>query len=313
MSTLRRAALPLLVMLGLPGVLRADPPDRVARLSYFSGPVSFRPAAVDDWSDASTTYPLTIGDHIWTDDDARGEIRVGRSSIVRLGPFTAFSFLNLDDDTTQMRMSEGTLAVTVRELDENEVVEVDTPNAAVSLLRPGFYRVSVDQDGSQTSVTVRDGEVEVTAGGSAVPVYEGESIVVSGDEYSQPRYDIRAALGPDAWEDWCVERDRRDETLESRRYVSDRMVGYEDLDEYGRWRDDPEYGHVWSPISVVVNWAPYRYGHWAFVPPWGWTWVDQAPWGFAPFHYGRWAYRPWGWCWIPGTIVARPVYAPALV
>jgi hypothetical protein len=22
--------------------------------------------------------------------------------------------------------------------------------------------------------------------------------------------------------------------------------------------------------------------------PWGWTWVDNAPWGFAPFHYGRW-------------------------
>ena len=44
-----------------------------------------------------------------------------------------------------------------------------------------------------------------------------------------------------------------------------------------------------------MGWAPYHYGHWAWVDPWGWTWVDDAPWGFAPFHYGRWAYhRPRG-------------------
>ena len=47
--------------------------------------------------------------------------------------------------------------------------------------------------------------------------------------------------------------------------------------------------------------------------PWGWTWVDEAPWGFAPFHYGRWVYVGASWCWAPGTYVRRPVYAPALV
>ena len=58
---------------------------------------------------------------------------------------------------------------------------------------------------------------------------------------------------------------------------------------------------------------PYRYGHWVWVDPWGWTWIDDAPWGFAPFHYGRWVATPAGWGWIPGRIQARPVYAPALV
>lgn len=311
MRTARLALLPLAILLASPGLVGADPPGRVARLGYFSGSLSFRPASLDDWAPASPNYPLTTGDHLWADNDGRGEIHVGGSTIARLGPRTAFSFLNLDDQTAQMRVSEGSLAVTVTRLDEDEVVEVDTPNAAVSLLRPGFYRVDVREDGDETTVTVRHGEAEVTAGGGAVPVRSGDAAVVVGTDV--PRYDVREARGPDDWEEWCVDRDRREERIESRRYVSQGVVGYEDLDDYGRWRSDPEYGYVWVPSQVVVDWAPYRYGHWVWVPPWGWTWVDDAPWGFAPFHYGRWARRDWGWFWVPGTIVARPVYAPALV
>jgi hypothetical protein len=91
------------------------------------------------------------------------------------------------------------------------------------------------------------------------------------------------------------------------------MTGSDDLDRYGEWDRHPEYGPVWYPATVVVGWAPYRYGHWAFIRPWGWTWVDDAPWGFAPFHYGRWINYGGRWGWCPGTYVARPVYAPALV
>src|SRR5262249_30022042 len=50
-----------------------------------------------------------------------------------------------------------------------------------------------------------------------------------------------------------------------------------------------------------------------------WTWVDDAPWGFAPFHYGRWVVVGGVWGWVPaprpvvGVAYVRPVYAPALV
>ena len=91
------------------------------------------------------------------------------------------------------------------------------------------------------------------------------------------------------------------------------MTGAEDLDRYGTWETNPEYGPVWTPTTVVAGWAPYRYGHWVMVQPWGWTWVDHAPWGFAPFHYGRWVFLGSRWCWTPGYRVARPVYSPALV
>jgi hypothetical protein len=41
--------------------------------------------------------------------------------------------------------------------------------------------------------------------------------------------------------------------------------------------------------------------------------VEDEPWGFAPFHYGRWAFVESRWCWVPGPVAVRPVYAPALV
>ena len=91
------------------------------------------------------------------------------------------------------------------------------------------------------------------------------------------------------------------------------MVGYEDLDDYGAWQTDPNYGAVWFPRSTPAGWAPYRYGHWESVQPWGWTWIDDEPWGFAPFHYGRWASVRGRWGWVPGEAKLRPVYAPALV
>jgi hypothetical protein len=91
------------------------------------------------------------------------------------------------------------------------------------------------------------------------------------------------------------------------------MTGYEDLDDYGRWTYVGQYGTVWIPRGVPADWAPYRYGHWVWIAPWGWTWVDDEPWGFAPFHYGRWCQIGGGWAWVPGPVVVRPVYAPALV
>ncbi len=96
-------------------------------------------------------------------------------------------------------------------------------------------------------------------------------------------------------------------------YVRARDAGYAQLDAYGEWQQDPTYGAVWLPSVTVADWAPYRYGRWSWVEPWGWTWVDDAPWGFAPFHYGRWTQIGPRWAWVPGPAHQRPVYAPALV
>lgn len=308
MRVILTAAIGLLMWGGL--YAQVDPPSRVARLSYVYGPVSFQPAGVDDWVNAPLNRPLTTGDHIWSDDRANAELHIG-STALRAGNLTGFSFLNLDDRTVQIQLSQGSLQISLHQLDQDEGFEVDTPNLALSLLRPGDYRIDVDPGGQYTIVTVRQGEAEATGGGQSFPVRTGEQARVSGGDTLA--YDLENAPAPDEWENWCASRDRREEQSQSARYVSREVIGYEDLDQYGGWRQAEGYGMVWYPRQVAPGWAPYHYGHWAWVEPWGWTWVDDAPWGFAPFHYGRWVYAGGGWGWVPGPIVRRPVYAPALV
>ena len=285
-----------------------DPSARVARASYLQGEVSFRPGTVNDWTSATLNYPLTTGDHLWTDTASRAELQIGANAI-RLGPETAFEILSLDDNRLQVRLSQGIALVRVRSLD-NDDVEIDTPTGAVSLIRTGTYRIDVSPDGATSTVTVRVGDAEVTTNNSTVTVDPQTTARFTADGASP---DVRGVAPMDDYDQWAAARDRSAEESASAQYVSRDMTGYADLDANGSWDNDPDYGHVWIPTHVVSDWAPYRYGRWAWVEPWGWTWIDDAPWGFAPFHYGRWAYVRNRWVWAPGIIVRRPVYAPALV
>jgi hypothetical protein len=293
-----------------------DPPSRVARLGYINGQVSFNPSGTDDWVSAILNRPMTTGDKLWADQNSRAELNIGSASI-RIGEQTGFSFLNLDDRMMQVQLTEGTISLRVRRLGQDEAIEVDTPNVAFSILRPGRYRISVNEAGDTTMVNVRDGQGEVTGGGSAYTVRPGEQGIFTGTDTVSA--DIEGLPELDSFDSWCDERDLRADHSVARRYVSEDVIGYEDLDEYGGWRPVPEYGTVWFPHVTVVGWAPYRFGHWAWISPWGWTWVDDAPWGFAPFHYGRWVFVGGGWGWVPcpppvvAVAYVRPVYAPALV
>jgi hypothetical protein len=287
-----------------------DPPSRVARLNFVDGAVSFQATGQDDWSEAVVNYPLTTGDRLWADENSHAELHIG-SAAIRLDSHTALAFLNLDDRMTQVRLSDGTINITIRRLDSDESYEIDTPNGAVTLVRPGKYRIDADPERETTTVTVRGGDAEITAGGQAFPVHARQSAFITGTD--APSTEVREALSSDNFDRWWQTRDDREDRRPPPRYVSRDMVGYEDLDEYGYWRDEPGYGNVWVPRTVAAGWAPYHDGHWAMVEPWGWTWIDDAPWGFAPFHYGRWAYARGNWCWIPGPVSVRPVYAPALV
>jgi len=286
-----------------------DPSARVARTSFLQGDVSFRPGTVDDWTSATLNYPLTSGDHLWTDADARAELHVGANAI-RLAPETAFEILDLDDNHLQIRLTQGSALLRVRTLDVDDDIEIDTPTGAVTLLRDGTYRIDVSQDGATSTVTARNGDAEVTSNDQTVDVRPDETVLFTADGASQ---DVRDAPPMDEYDQWASARDRAEDQSVSAQYVSRDMTGYEDLDRNGTWSVDPEYGNVWAPTSVAADWAPYRYGRWVWVEPYGWTWIDDAPWGFAPSHYGRWAYSRDRWVWVPGAVVRRPVYAPALV
>ena len=287
-----------------------DPPGRVARLNYIQGSLSFQPGGETDWVQANPNRPLTTGDNLWADRNSRGELHIGSSSI-RIGSETGITFLNLDDRTVQIQLAQGSMNINVRRLDGGDDYEIDTPNLAFTLQRPGEYRVNVDPNGNATTITVRSGEGEATGGGSDYHMDSGDQATFSGTDTLT--YEGGQAGQPDEFDAWCRGRDDREEHSQSARYVSRDVTGYDDLDDNGEWRNTPDYGYVWFPTRVAAGWAPYRYGHWVWVAPWGWTWVEDEPWGFAPFHYGRWAEVGGGWCWVPGPVVVRPVYAPALV
>ena len=293
-----------------------DPPSRVARVAHIEGLVSFQPAGTQDWLAAPLNRPLTTGDTLWSDQNSRAELQLD-GSVIRLASSSELSIVNLNDEVTQIRLTSGTILLRVRRLDDNETYEVDTPNLAFSVLRPGLYRIGVDASGNSTTIIARSGLGEVTGGGTAYTVYAGDYDIFSGTDQlaaeAQP-----SAPDQDAFEVWSADRDRRWDSSVSARYVPD-IVGYEDLDEHGSWRTTAEFGFAWYPSAVPVDWAPYRTGHWSYIEPWGYTWVDDEPWGFAPFHYGRWLWGAGAWCWVPAPlrpeigIYIRPVYAPALV
>ncbi|HLK63066.1 MAG TPA: DUF6600 domain-containing protein [Bryobacteraceae bacterium] len=289
-----------------------DPPARVARLSYVDGPVSFRADDQQEWAPAALNYPFTNGDHIWTDKAAFAELHIGATAL-HMPEETALGILKLDGKTAQLSLSQGLVYLRIPRMDDDQLYEVDTPNAAILLRNTGDYRLGVSEDGLGTTVTVRSGEAHVEAGAHTYTVRPGKTLqVVGGDALG---VDTIAAAEPDPWEDWCVGRDRLAEHSESvsDSYVAPEMTGSEDLGQYGTWVNDDTYGVVWLPSGVDTKWAPYHNGHWAWVSPWGWTWIDDAPWGFAPFHYGRWVKTPNGWVWLPGPRGVHPVYAPALV
>jgi hypothetical protein len=287
-----------------------DPPSRVARLGYMEGSVSFQPAGETDWVQAAPNRPMTTGDKLWADQDSRAELQLG-SAMIRLSANTGFSFLNLNDNTVQIQLTSGTLNVRVRRLDRNDVFEVDTPNLAFSIYQPGSYRVEASEDGTYSVVSLRQGDGEVTGNGQTYTLHAGQRGTFSGtDSLNAEVTDIG---GPDQFDNWAYSRDHRHDDSRSAQYLSQDVVGYEDLDDYGDWRDDPGYGHIWYPNRVAVGWAPYHEGHWDWIAPWGYTWVDDSPWGYAPFHYGRWVSIGGRWGWVAGPVAVRAVYAPALV
>jgi hypothetical protein len=287
-----------------------DPPGRVARLNFSEGSISFRPAGENDWVSGVPNRPMVTGDDLWADEDSRAEVHLG-SAAIHLDAKTGITFLELDDHIAQIRLAQGSLILRVRHLDDDDAYEVDTPNIAFTPLQPGEYRIEVSEDGSQTITTVWHGRGRVTGGGFTYTVLANQSATFNGTDHLD--YDLQQLPENDDFDSWAFDRDDREDQSDSANYVSREMTGYEDLDGSGDWSYVAGYGECWRPRAIAAGWAPYRFGHWIWVGPWGWTWVEDEPWGFAPFHYGRWASVNGGWFWVPGPVVVRPIWAPALV
>lgn len=307
---LRRATLALTGCLLLAGTAFADPPSRVGRLADFTGAVWFFDAEQGEWTQAVRNRPLTSGDRLTTDAGARAELQIG-STTLRLDGGTELDLQRLDDERVRMQLESGSLALRVRSQEVVDEIEIITPEGRFLPLRTGHFRI--DRSDDATVASAWSGDLRFEASDSTLVVAAGQRAEFWQEGPQRTTHYTWSAPDNDSFTQWAATEDRRDDRRASSRYVSPEMTGAEELDRYGRWDAHPDYGSIWIPHRVSAGWAPYRAGHWAWVRPWGWTWVDDAPWGFAPFHYGRWVSWRGNWCWAPGSYVARPVYAPALV
>jgi hypothetical protein len=287
-----------------------EPGRAVARISVLNGDVSVRRGDSGDVVAAGLNAPLMADDRLLTSSSSRAEVQLDSANMIRIGPNAEVRFTAMDTRSFQIQVAAGT--VTFRTLRPSQAqVEVDTPSVAVRPLRPGAYRVTVHEDGT-SEISVRLGEAEIDSQRGGEHLESGQTMNARGPA-SDPEFQVAQQSTPyDAFDRWNDERDRYIEGSQSARHVSPNVAGTEDLDQNGRWVNDPNYGSVWQP-SVGPDWAPYQNGQWVWEDYYGWTWVSADPWGWAPYHYGRWFWGAGGWAWYPGPVFANPFWAPAYV
>lgn len=291
-------------------VAQGEPPGRVGRLAFVNGTVSFHDEAQSGWTRAVVNTPLTSGDALWTEPNARSEISLAGTRI-RMEGATELDVLSLDDSQTRLQLGQGRIDVKSFAPDTGQPYEIVTPRGTIKLLQQGDYYVEAGSTQDPTRLGVRSGAAQIQGlNGQILAVRPNEVAEVTGDGSTMHLRTIQTA--PPAPPAYWASRDRQ-VVYEAPQYLSAGMTGYEDLNAYGDWINDGSYGQVWAPRAVPSGWAPYRTGHWSYVQPWGWTWIDEQPWGFAPYHYGRWANTGNRWVWVPPQRDTRPVYAPALV
>jgi hypothetical protein len=312
-----------------------------ARIQRVDGEVAFSDGlmktqgsdANPDWTVATPNQPFSVGDRIYTRDNAHTSLAFSGRNFARLNPNTSLDVVSLGDRRTQLALRDGSAIFDLGYLAPDEVFEVATPYGAVDFDQPGLYNVGFDNNGG-VLVSVLSGLARVVGGSGSGQVGKGEMLTLLGqtaselvlsrlnggdagrvvDDYYRYQY-------PDSYDGRYSNYDAYlsdpfyydpYRTNPSYQYTSSNIPGLNDLDHYGDWQNVDGYGNAWKP-RVDNGWVPYQQGQWTNDYPYGPTWVSSEPWGYAPYHYGRWANVGNQWYWIPESKNTSPAYAPALV
>ncbi len=292
-----------------------DPPALAGRLAAFTGSVSFHNAGETNWAPATANYPVTNGEAFWTEPQAQASLEVADDRLV-LDASTELDVGALDQSQITVTTPQGALFFQLNSLPQGQTVTFNTPRGAVQITAPGTYEIVAGDTSNATMVSVVDGAAHVTANNLDLQVGPQQTATIGGTDTLEGSV---GALQQDSFLAAQLRGPARPHFAAAVPRQVQYMTGAADLQTYGSFTQTQQYGQVWYPREVARDWAPYRDGHWSYVQPWGWTWVDNARWGFAPFHYGRWVQVDDRWGWVAGENEAvaegspYPVYSPALV
>ncbi len=286
-------------------------PVRLARFSYLEGNVSWREDESANWSDAGVNLPLRQSAQIYVPAHGRAEIQFDDGSLLRLGSGALVTLQTLYSDSegefTEIKLSEGLASLRTR--NSRSVYQIDTPYVSVKTTGPSKLRVGAGE-AVETAVMLGDATVEGSQG--RADLHRGDYLYL---DNADAAFAIRNLPRADSWERWNEQRDSYLEDAADRpsreHLPANIAIVAPDLDSYGTWRDDPDYGYVWCPRVTEAEWRPYSAGRWTWVQPFGWTWVSSEAWGWAPYHYGTWCHRNYGWAWCPGPVAQY--WSPAVV
>ena len=300
---------------------------RVARIGFLRGEAQIRRADSQDWERATQNLPIVEGDQLATSSDSRLEIQFNSQTYLRLAENSILKIVSLKDEGIAVSLPEGSLSLRVLSFDKAQTFfEIDAPQTTIALQKSGMYRIDAgNKNNSEVRVAVTEfGEARIYSESSGFSLRSGRSarLYLNGN-FAGEWETGDASRYADEFDQWSLDRDatiaKRLRNANYDQYYDRDIYGAEDLSEYGEWIYTRKYGYVWRPFrdttARYVDWSPYRYGHWRWIPPYGWTWVNDEPWGWATYHHGRWIWDDGYWVWTPygQKRLRRSWWSPGLV
>lgn len=283
----------------------ATGPVRMARVSFAQGSVTWRPDGETDWTAATLNTPMRQGTQVWVGDGGRAELQFDDGSVIRLGSGAVVTLQTLFSDAqgefTEIKMTDGLASMDLRT--DHSIYQIDTPHGSVKSVGPSMFRIGVDDD---VEIGIREGSATLDGPQGKLTMHTGDYVDVKDD--ATP-YAVHPLPEEDSWDKFIDERHALMTKVDTNLPQNMQPVAG-DLDQYGTWKQDDQYGKVWAP-SEPTDWQPYYDGQWTWCEPFGWTWVGVEPWGWVPYHYGSWIHRRWGWGWVPGPVCQY--WSPAVV
>ena len=265
------------------------------------------------WSEAGRNDPVASGMSLRTGSAARAVLRFG-PDLLAVADGSEADIVRLDDAGTTIALRRGRLGVRLSEHNSGRDVEITLPVGTLRLSAPGEYDIVAGDGKSPARVAVPAGTARFSGQGLDAVAASGGAVLLSGGD---PVTILPGSTQEDGFAEWWRAQKRDSVDAPVLRHVSAAVTGHEMLDEHGAWESIAGLGAVWFPKDLPRDWVPYRYGRWRWIGLWGWTWIDDMPWGFATSHFGRWANiggsdaEAGRWGWVPGErLTERPGEQP---
>ncbi|HOH30538.1 MAG TPA: hypothetical protein PLC40_12750, partial [Candidatus Hydrogenedentes bacterium] len=278
------------------------------RISFDTGGLLVKGPQETEWAAAAVNALVVPGDTLWVDEEGSAEVELAGASFLRLADRSKAEVVALPPDVF-IRGWIGSFYIQRLTRSEGTYIFA-TPAGTVEIASDSMVRMDINEQGALT-VSVRWGRAVVNSDqGGEVTAMEGTRVWVDPGYLPSDATPFNKAEA-DAFDTWSNDRARLlaegAQTTPKEVVVQNTTVGVYDLPRYGEWVyiDHQPY---WRP-TVVVNYVPYRYGYWNYMPAYGHVWIDEYPFAYVTSHYGRWRHTTsYGWVWS-----YDPVWSPAWV